>query len=126
METFIFKVLGLIYLPIIIGMFVNKKHYKSMLLEYSKSAVALFFGGILSLVFGLALISLRSYLASPNGIIIIFLGYAAIIEGVVLFVAPDFYKFLTQTIASNEKYYKLCCILGLLFGLIFLTLGYLI
>ncbi len=106
METFIFKILGLIYLPVVAGMFISKASYKKMLTAYSENPVAIFQGGLMSLIFGLALLSVRPYLLGTNSNIIIILGYISIAEGMVALILPDFVKFFVKLISENERHYK--------------------
>jgi len=102
MESFIFKLLALIYLPVAIGFVVNKAHYKKMLKDFSENTVVLYMGGVFSLIVGFILLSLQGSLISANGIIIVLIGYIAVFKGVAMLIVPDFIKFFVKGLSVSN------------------------
>ena len=118
MSIFLAKLIGLLYLMIGFGVLINKKYYKEVFEKMIKSEALAFFGGILSFVSGFAIISAHNLWVGDWTVIITLFGWAALVKGVMLILAPRFQLSMAKSVMKSEFYLNLTGVVCVIIGLI--------
>jgi len=106
METsvFIAEILGLAWVIVGIGMFLNTKHIHGVIKEFWKREALVYFGGIFSLVIGLLMVlSHNVWEGQPWQIIVSVVGWAALVKGYFLMFSPDSLKSLSKKFHTEKN-----------------------
>ena len=126
METSIFiaKIIGVIYFSFGIGILFNKKYYSRTFKNLLDDSTYLVLGGILAVVFGLVIIEFHNNWVKNWTVIITIIGWLALLKGVFILAFPkslNVFKLLFET----DMFNKFLAPLIILFGIIFIYLGFL-
>jgi len=126
LSLFLAKMLGLAYLLIGLGMFINKKFYKDVFEKMLKNEALMFFGGIMSFVAGFAILSAHNLWVGEWYILITLFGWAALIKGVLLLVMPNLLLSLSKSLMKSDFYLNLTSAICLILGLILCYFGFIV
>jgi hypothetical protein len=118
----IFTLLGLVYLAIGSGMFVNRQYYKDLFEEFMEKRCVMYLGGIMALSIGYLLVAFHNIWAWEWGLIITIIGWLALIKGLVILVRPKMMASIVKGMMT-EKCYKVMPLCTIVLGLFFLVLG---
>ncbi|MFC1615824.1 hypothetical protein ACFL21_01675 [Patescibacteria group bacterium] len=123
METSIFlaKLLAVFYLVIGVGLFINAKYFRKAWEEIYKSPALIVYGAIMALIFGLFFISVHNVWEKEWFVLITLLGWAGLLKGTLLFVAP---KFLLNLTRPFLKMLRVCGLFAIFVGVIFAYFGF--
>ena len=83
------KIFGLTYLIVGLGILLNKDRYRDMLNEFLKQKALLYLSGVLALIVGLVIVLYHNVWEASWVVIITIIGWAALIKGIVLLLAPQ-------------------------------------
>lgn len=120
----IFQVLGIMYVAVGVGMFLNRELYKKLFMDFVDNAAMMYFGGIMALVVGYLLITFHNVWVKDWSVIITVIGWIAMIKGVLILVRPQWMIDLTKAIVNKEGFLKIEGVLVTIIGVFFLFLGY--
>ena len=124
MSIFLAKLIGLLYLLIGFGVFINKGYYKEVFEKMLKNEVFAFFGGVLSFVAGCAIISAHNLWVGDWTLIITLFGWAAVIKGALLLLVPRFQLSMAKSVMKSEFYLNLTGVICVVIGLILCYFGF--
>ncbi len=125
METavLIAKIIGVVYISFGIGLFVNKEFYKESIPKLMNNTGFMILGGFIAIVFGVLIIENHNIWEANWTVIITIIGWIALLKGISLIAFPTKLG-IFQSIFTNDLFLKFLAPLVLLFGLIFLCLGF--
>ena len=105
------QLLGLIYLVVGIGVFLNEARYKKLITEFTNNAALGYIGGILALICGYLIITFgpNVWEVSVEGLITL-IGWLAALKGVLYLVRPDIIKNMAGYWSKNMPLATLICI----------------
>ena len=118
MDTSIFvaKIFGLCYLIIGIGFLFNRQVFRQIMEDYCKNAALVFYGGLISLAVGLAIVLNHNVWTMHWPVIITILGWLAILKGIWIIVFPGSLQQFMGAYLENKKLQMFQMIFALLFG----------
>ncbi len=121
LELQVFQIFGIIYLVIGLGMIINTKIYRKMILNFSENTSIVYFSGVISLFAGYLLITFfNSNSWNLTSILTIF-GWIAVVKGSLILLFPKLIFNFAKTI--KERFvFSLGFIISAL-GLGFLYIG---
>jgi len=117
------KIIGIVYVSFGIGLMANKAFYKEAISKLFENTGYLIIGGFIAIVFGVLIIENHNVWEANWTVIITIIGWIALLKGILLLAFPtklDFFK----SIFSSDSFLKLLAPLVLIFGLLFLYLGF--
>lgn len=117
------QILGPVYLSVGVGMLVSCDHYKKMYEEVMKSKTMMYFGGLVAMVVGVAILRVHSMWMSDWTVVVTLIGWLATLKGLFLLVIPE--KFLSWNkwvLSSNGMMFAK--VVALLLGLGLTYAGY--
>ncbi len=123
MEVLAAKIIGIVYVSFGIGLILNKAFYKEAILKIFENTGYFIIGGFIAIVFGVLIIENHNIWEANWTVIITIIGWIALLKGILLLVFPTKLNFLKSTF-SSDSFLKLLAPLVLVFGLLFLFLGY--
>lgn len=118
---FIARIFGPCYFIIALGMIFNRKFYQRLMEEYSGSAVSVFYGGLLALVVGLAIVLKHNVWTSHWTVVITLIGWAGLLKGIWLVVFPQTVNTFMRSYTRNPTLLRLHALVALILGA-FLTI----
>lgn len=120
----IFQWLGVTFFAMGVGMLSNPKFIKDIVKDFLGSTVNVFFGGLACLAIGLPLVTFYNVWIWNASLIITFIGWLALLKGLMLVMFPVFTTNMYKGILEKEnKAYISYGVLAV--GIILLYLGYL-
>ncbi|PIP65036.1 hypothetical protein COU77_03920 [Candidatus Peregrinibacteria bacterium CG10_big_fil_rev_8_21_14_0_10_49_16] len=123
LSQFLAQLFGVLYIVVGIGFLVEKKHYKMVLADFSKSPALMYYGGAIALMIGFCVTYLHNYWGSDWAVLVTLIGWVAFIKGIVILIAPrlmlDFVKWW-----GNKIEWAASAALGL--GLVLVYFGFLV
>jgi len=123
-SVFIAKIFGLTYLVVAVGLLLNQATFKQVIEDFCKSVVAVFYGGILSLVIGIVIVLTHNIWKASWVALITIIGWGGLIKGIWMIVFPNsVFKFM-EAYLRNEGLVKAHGILALVFGLALTYFGF--
>ncbi|MEX1382797.1 hypothetical protein [Lutibacter sp.] len=117
------KIIGIVYVSFGIGLLANKAFYKETISNLFENSGYLIIGGFIAIVFGVFIIENHNIWEANWTVIISIIGWIALLKGILLLAFPTKLDFL-KSMFSNDLFLKLLTPLVLVFGLIFLYLGF--
>lgn len=117
------KIIGIVYVSFGIGLIANKAFYKKAISNLFTNTGYLIIGGFIAIVFGVLIIENHNIWKTNWTVIITITGWIALLKGILLLAFPTKLNFLESKF-SNDSFLKLLAPLVLVFGLIFLYLGF--
>ena len=117
------KIIGIVYVSFGIGLLANKAIYKETISNLFENSGYLIIGGFIAIVFGVFIIENHNIWEANWTVIISIIGWIALLKGILLLAFPTKLDFL-KSMFSNDLFLKLLTPLVLVFGLIFLYLGF--
>jgi uncharacterized membrane protein len=117
-SVFLAQLLGTIYLAIGIGMYLQPARYQRLVKEMMASDMVMYFGGVMALIAGMLILSVNNVWEQSYVGLITFLGWSAVIKGVVLLVNPDALKGMSDWMMKNnmQMYKTIILVLGAIFA----------
>ncbi len=114
--TFVARALTIIYLSVGIGMLFNKNYYKKFFDNMYNEMTALYVGGFMATITGLAIISYHN-IWTGWPILVTIVGWLALIKGVMILLLPNAFEGIVKNIIKNISVWSpLIIALGLVFG----------
>lgn len=126
METSIFiaRIFGLCYLIMGAGFLFNRKAFQQVMEDFCKNAAVVFYGGLLALVIGVAIILTHNVWVANWTVMITIIGWAGLIKGIWIIVFPNMvYKFM-QVYQKNKSLQIIHPIVALILGTILSFFGF--
>lgn len=120
-SLFYAKLIGFYYVIVAIGMLVNAKNLHPFIIEVIQNKTLVIWTGLLSLLFGLAVV-LTHNIWSGWPIIITVLGYLGIIRGMIRLCFTDWIVQLAPHFTQSKAYYSIGIVL-LVFGAVLIYFG---
>jgi len=120
----IFQLLGIVYLAVGVGILLNCSHYKKMLEDFVNDTVALYIGGIMALVVGYLLVTYHNVWDKNWHVIITFIGWAALIKGLLILILPKSMLSLTKAFLKIKSIMIVEAVFVIAIGVFFIYLGY--
>jgi len=118
MDTSIFvaRALTIIYLSVGIGMLFNKNYYKKFFDNMYNEMTALYVGGFMAVLAGLAIVSYHNVWSGWETLITI-IGWLALVKGVTILLLPNAFEGMIKGVIKNISVWSpFIIILGLVFG----------
>ncbi|MBI2791001.1 MAG: hypothetical protein HYX61_03495 [Gammaproteobacteria bacterium] len=116
------KLIGLYMLIMSVGMFINSKNFRILIVESATNTSLNMFAGVISLLFGLTIV-LTHPLWQGWPMIITIIGYLAVLKGIVRVCFTNSVASMVHQFRSIKIYYFIS-VLCLLLGIILLYYGY--
>ncbi|MBN1788308.1 MAG: hypothetical protein JW806_07930 [Sedimentisphaerales bacterium] len=123
-DSQIFQLLGIIYFAVGIGMLVSSDFYRQLLADCTRDSLALYLGGLVALGTGFIVITFHNVWVRDWSVIITLFGWAAMIKGIFLIVAPKALLKVTNFFKETEKLMKFWAVVVLVLGAILSGLGF--
>lgn len=119
LSIFVARVASVVYLAVGLGMLFDKAYYKKLLEVFYKDITAMYIGGFVALVAGVALVTFHNDWVKSWEVLVTILGWIALVKGVMLLAFPssilDFSKSIVKT-KQLGNYAMVVVALGLVFG----------
>jgi len=100
LSQFLAQILGVVYVVVGLGIFLEKKHYQAVVNDFIKSPGLMYYDGVLVLLFGFLITSFHNFWGQNWQVIITVIGWLSLVKGVVMLVMPGY------TIAMAKKWSK--------------------
>jgi len=123
-SIFIAKLLALMYLSLGVGMLVNRDHYDRLFKAVSEHTPALYFGGILALLFGYFIVSFHNLWVNDWRVVVTIFGWIGLVKGVSLLAIPNTMKRMTESLMGMKHFMKIETVFVLIFGVFFVYFGF--
>lgn len=117
------KILGLYLVIVAIAMLVKPSGFVNTFKDLIGSPGKLGYAGLLSVLFGVILVSIHNIWVANWHVVITLLGWLTLIRGVVRLFFPNVAASLANNL-SNKPFYYTVAIIGLLIGLFLVYHGY--
>jgi len=124
-SIFIAKIIGLVYVVIGLGMFLNGKYYKKMVDSMMKESSVWYFGGIVALIIGFLIVSVHNVWEFSWVVLVTIIGWMAFLKGLLLLMAPKWMMSMGMGIFKKFKSFSILGIIIVIVGLIFSYFGFL-
>lgn len=120
METsvLIARLLAAIYISIGVGVLINSSYYRDAFDKMMKDSSLYYMGGFMALTMGVLIVSFHNHWVQSWEVVITILGWAAVVKGVFLFIAPK------QMMSWGRVWLKNMPLLGVIVLLLGLFFGY--
>ena len=125
-SIFIAKLFAVAYLAIGLGMLLNPKYYRAMMKDMMKSKGFMYLGGIMALMAGFFLVYYHNIWKESWTVLITVFGYLALIKGVLLLVAPEWFAESFADLLKKPKYFTAIGVFALVVGIFFGYFGFLV
>ena len=123
-DSQIFQLIGLAYTAMGLGGVINKDSYRHLAEGFANSPALLFVTGLLTLVIGFVLVSFHNVWVMGWTVLITIIGWAALIKGIMIFVFPGFYMYISKKMEVNLRFMRVYAGIVLAMGVFFLLLGF--
>jgi len=123
-DALIFQLLGLIYLAVGIGIFVNQEFFRKLLLDFTQNLSASYIGGIMALIIGYILVFYHNTWVFDWPILITIVGWLSLIKGLMILIFPALSFDLAKAFKRNKKYLYTCAAFLVVFGFILMYVGF--
>ena len=112
------------YVVVGLGMLVNRAYYRQLMDKFTTSNMMAFYGGAMAVVAGMFMVLFHNMWVGGWEVIITLFGWAALIKGVLLILAPKAMLGLTKTFIKNDSVFVLWGALVLILGLVLCYFGF--
>ena len=119
LSIFVARAAAVVYLAVGLGMIFDKVYYKKLLAGFTKDMTAMYLGGFVALLAGMALVTFHNDWTKSWEVLVTILGWMALVKGVMILAFPSTMMDFTKSIvkkASLTSYGYLVIVLGLIFG----------
>lgn len=116
--------LGILFTTVGLGMMFNPKFYVKIVEDLNKHPVLLYIGGLFSLLFGFALLSVEPTWQKDWTSMIAVLGWLSVVKGVFIVLFPERCIALSNMIKKDTTYFTFAAMLSVLLGVGFLIAGF--
>ena len=119
LSILIAKIASVVYLSAVLGAVFNRDHYQRVLDDLFKNAALTYFMGFTTVVLGLLMVNYHNIWVKDWIVLITIIGWAALIKGILLIVAPRFVQSYSRPMfeGKGQQFFPyLAAFLGLLFG----------
>jgi len=123
-SLFIAKMFGIAYIVISIGFLFNQKTFRQVIEDFCNSPAACFYGGLLALTVGLAIILTHNTWGKSWVVIITLIGWSGLIKGIWMIVFPDSVFKLMKAYLEKSSLIKFHGIFALVFGITLTYFGF--
>jgi len=123
-SIFIARIFGLSYLVIGVGFMLNRKAFQRVMDDFCKNAALVFYGGILALVIGIAIVLTHNVWVANWTVIITIIGWLGLIKGVWIIVFPGTVSGFMQAYQKNSNLILIHSIAALVFGIVLTFFGF--
>ena len=123
-SVFIAKIFGLCYLIIGAGLMFNRNVFQQVMKDFSKSAAAIFYGGVLALVIGVVIILTHNVWVSNWTVMITIIGWAGFIKGIWMIVFPNTVPKFINSYLKNKNLLVIHSSGALIFGAVLTFFGF--
>jgi len=123
LSILIAKIIGIIYLSFGVGLLLNQQFYKNEIPKLLENTAYLILGGFIAIIIGVLIIDNHNYWVKNWTVIITIIGWIAILKGILLLAFPTLTK-IYEPIVNSESFYKILGPFVLVFGLVFIYLGF--
>lgn len=123
LSILIAKIIGIIYLSFGVGLLLNQQFYKNEIPKLLENTAYLILGGFIAIIIGVLIIDNHNYWVKNWTVIITIIGWIAILKGILLLAFPTLTK-IYEPIVNSENFYKILGPFVLIFGLVFIYLGF--
>lgn len=118
-DSQIFLLLGIFYISVSAGFFINPSFYKKLVGSFFNEPFALFLGGIAAICVGYLFIVHHNIWELSRSVVITIFGWIAFLKGIFIILTPEF--FIKTSIFFRPKRYG---IISGIVGIIFLILSF--
>lgn len=119
LSIFVARVAAVVYLAVGLGMLFDKAYYKKFLENFTKDMTAMYVGGFMALVAGMALVMFHNTWVKSWEVLVTILGWLALIKGVTILAFPSTMMDFSKSMVKGKKvttYGYVVIVLGLIFG----------
>jgi hypothetical protein len=119
LSILIAKIVAVIYLSAALGSFLSRDYYRRISQDMYKNAALTYLLGFVTVIIGFLMVNYHNHWRGDWTVLITLIGWLALIKGVFIIVAPEFFQrlyepFLTARLLKIIPYVMLA--MGLLFG----------
>lgn len=123
-SIFIARIFGLCYLVIGIGFLFNRKASQLVMDDFCRNAALVFYGGMLALIAGIAIILVHNVWVCSWTVIITLIGWLAFIKGIWLIVFPNSVAQFMRVYEKNKNVLVFHAAAALVFGIVLTFFGF--
>lgn len=120
----IFQILGITYLAVGIGIFINPDFYKKMIKDFTENPSAIYLGGLVALAIGFLIVSFHNIWVTDWPVIITILGWAALIKGLFLLVLPKISIKISNMFKEMKNLLPVWSTIVIILGVLLCWLGF--
>ena len=119
LSILIAKIISVIYLSAALGNFLSRDYYRKISEDMYKNAALTYLLGFVTVIISFLIVNYHNHWGNNWTVLITIIGWLALIKGVFIIVAPEFFRrlyepFLTERALKILPYVMLA--MGLLFG----------
>lgn len=122
LEFQVFQVFGIIYLVIGLGMIINTRTYRKMILNFSENTSITYLSGAVSIFVGYLLLTFFNSSSWNLTLILTIVGWIAMVKGSLILMFPKLMSKFVKII--KERLIFSLGVVAVALGLIFLYIGY--
>ena len=123
-SVFLARLLGLYCIVIAVGVLLNLKTYQKVMEDFIKNTALLYIGGVLALLFGLAVVLFHNIWIASWPVLITIFGWIGVIKGILIIVLPNTLIRLTQAYQKKTALLVIQLIFVLAIGITLTIFGY--
>jgi uncharacterized protein YjeT (DUF2065 family) len=123
-DSFIFQFIGLFYLVVGFGIFINPGYFKKVMDAFMTNLAISYLGGIMALFLGYSLVYYHNIWKLDWTVIITIIGWLALAKGLALLLTPASFPKIFKTLERSKRYLLICASVFVVFGLILMYLGF--
>ena len=125
-DSDIFRLLGIVYLAVGLGILFSPDFYKRLLDEYHENPPVIYLSGVLSLVVGYVLVAFHNTWVVGFPVIITVLGWLAFLKGLFILAAPKASVRMSRSMGAGRKTFFVEAALACVLGVFLMCLGFLV
>lgn len=123
LSIFIAKAVSIVYLSVAIGSFFGKKKYKFLVMDLFSNSGLVYMSGLWAFTLGILIVNFHNVWTSDWRVLITFLGWSALIKGILLIAFPQMMEKVSMQILGG-RIEKNLPMFALLIGILFAYLGF--
>jgi hypothetical protein len=121
---FLARLYGVAFVVLGCSMIMNKTYYKHMYKKMLESEIFIFFGGIMALIAGVAIISYHNIWSNPLAAVISLFGWVGVVKGLLLLLLPERVKTDYQNLLKTDELIFGYGVFVLAIGIILMFVGF--
>lgn len=118
------QLFGIIYLAIGLGMLLNPKYYHKILKDYLENEALVYLSGILALFIGYIMIVYCKTYTSGWPVIILIIGWLALIKGIIILLLPKFQASMKKAFLKKKETITLWGVIITIIGIVLSYAGF--